>query len=100
MLGQIETSYLNVERACILLNLAIMYWLRGEELLRVVSVGFCYVQANKTEEVVSSMCKFGRKALSAIIFCRTNIVPYIQSFGITWDLTTNGIASVDLFVSL
>lgn len=47
---------------------------------------------------MSSMCKFGRKALSAIMYCRTNIVPYIQSFGITWDLTTNGIAAVRLFV--
>ena len=57
-----------------------------------------HIQANKTEEVVSSMCKFGRKALSAIIYCRTNIVPYIQSFGITWDLTTNGIAAVGSLV--
>ena len=98
MLGQIETSYLNVERGCILLNLAIMYWLRGEELLRVSLRDVRHIQANKTEEVVSSMCKFGRKALSAIIYCRTNIVPYIQSFGITWDLTTYGIAAVGSLV--
>ena len=98
MLGQIETSYLNVERGCILLNLAIMYWLRGEELLRVSSRDVRHIQANETEEVVSSMCKFGRKALSAIIYCRTNIVPYIQSFGITWDLTTNDIAAVGSLV--
>ena len=91
---KVETSSLNVERASILLNIAVFYYQKAEELFRVDLVHNYNNQDVKSADSLNQICAFGQKSLSAIIFIRTHIVPYIENCGVGWDLTSTGIEVV------
>ncbi|OAO15912.1 hypothetical protein AV274_2366 [Blastocystis sp. ATCC 50177/Nand II] len=82
-----SSSDLNVERASILMNLALTYSFLAEDALHKLT----------KDMSMTTILTMGRKAYSILLYMEGFVVPLLGASGQTWDLTPKGVHAVTLY---
>lgn len=97
--SQIDTGNLNIERGCILLNLAMHHYHVAEYLMNVAWIrSLTDQQLSQWKECIPQACQEIQTSASILSYLKANVIPHIQQFPLTQDLTSDGIEIVRLHV--